>query len=454
MRTRTSRPSRRPRVYAASLILPVGLIIFMILSALGGRSTLSGLPNLSQGIGNVTCASAQSTAAQFSAAIADTKKSPPNYHSVETFGFSAPVNYGDIAGLRAQLTHALDLVNAKADTVANGTCTDASTAAVTDANGHLMILPLVSQDQPANPMSGSQTNADPRTVPITIGTPNNHTRTNSWGDLSKVYGSQAWYVACANSNLAMNWDSDVPRFMATEKAGHDSRFILAVNVSQSLTDDQIRQKAASDGNPDTGSLKVVRVGSIINTRNLGQHRCDPFVDARSMVRVSLGKVEFNPNGTFKGIETDKGAFVDCHNLWQLPKTPPVPTPSPTPSPSSPSPSSPGTTPPTTPGTSTPSPTCTPPQVPSPHGCLQPKDPSQGPVPKGNVPTPVQGSNPPAGPTAEPKPSSPPTHYSPPPPPATSSAPQPSRSVPPPETPAPQPSAPATGCVPPPGMQTC
>jgi cell division septation protein DedD len=258
----------------------------------------------------------------------------------------------------------------------------------------------------------------------------------------------------------MNWNTDVPKFKATE-ATHDNRFILAVNVSDKLTDDQIRQQASDDGNPHVDSLAIVRVGSIINTRHLGDERCDQFIDTRSMIRVSLGRVIFDTKGAFAGLEQSTGAFVDCHNLWRLPKSTPLPTP--TPNATTP----PGTTPPTTvppttvpphttpPHTTRPPERCKPPLVESPNGtCLEKKDPNQGAGHKGNVPTQVRGTNPPVTSKPEPKPTSPPKTYSPPPAPKTTTKPTTPRTTPPPETQAPKPTDPATGCVPPPGKTTC
>jgi hypothetical protein len=415
-----------------ALLLPIALLVAIVVGLLGvsqpPRAT-SETPNLNSGIGDVKCATAQNVATRFTQAVAEVSQKPANYAGIEGFGFQAPVNISDIAPLKARLQTRVQEVQAKADTVTNGDCTDGQTAAITDNNGKTVILPLVSQNRPTNPLSGSQTNVDPRSIPVTIGTPNDHTRANNWTMLNAIYGTQPWYVSCANTNLTMNWSSDVPKYTATEATGQDSRFILAVNVSSSLTDDQVRARAQSDGNPNTTKLQVIRVASIINTRYLGDHRCDPFIDARSQIRVSLGKLQYDAKGIFKGIETTDGAFVDCHNLWRLPKTPPVPTPSPTPSSPSPTPSR--TTPTTTPPTTIPSPTCTPPETMSSGGkCVQPKNGSLIPTPTVEPP----GKNPPA--SQNPKPSDPPTtSYTPPPPPpptTSGSTPAPTRtSVPPP-----------------------
>jgi hypothetical protein len=391
----------------------------------------------------VTCENARQIANSFDQAVGKATQAEPDYTDVKAYGFTPPLYPSDIATFRSLLLARQDQLNQKAQSVDNGTCVDNPTASVIGADGKSVTLPIVYDSQPNDPINGSQSNADPRTIPVTVGTASNDKRTNTWTELDALYGKTTWYTNCVDNHLGMNWPTDVPKFEATEDQ-HDNRFILAVNVSSSLTDDQIRQKAADDGNPHVDKLPIVRAASIINTRNLGEERCDPFIDARSMIRVSLGKVVFNSDGSFKQLEQDKGAFVDCHNQWWLPKTQPVPTPTPTPS-STRTPTTTPSGPPSSPPT-----TCknggTPPQ------CLQPKDPSQGAVHQSNVPTFFTGTAPPPT-TQEPKPSSPPKTYSPPPPPVvvTTTTPAPTRSIPSSETPAPQPSDPATGTACPPGM---
>src|SRR5690606_4529398 len=101
------------------------------------------------------------------------------------------------------------------------------------------------------------------------------------------------------------------------------RFILAVNTTAS--DAAIRKIASEDVGEDVSGLQILRVESIINTRGFGDGRCQEFVDRRSQVRVSLGKLVFDQQGQAVGIERGKGVFVDCHNPWRL-----VPPPEPCP----------------------------------------------------------------------------------------------------------------------------
>jgi hypothetical protein len=431
----------------SSMLLPLLVFIAYAVTAFsGGGVTAISRPNLSQSAATVSCATAHDASNALAASVMDALKAEPDYTGVQAFGFTPPLYPIQIAPFRATIQARQLEVDAKAAAAADGTCVDKPTATITAANGQAMTLPLVDGSVGTAPVSGSVSNQDSRTVPVSIGTPGDSTRTNTWSELDGLYGTQAWYVDCANTNLAMSWGTDVPKYMATESK-HDNRFILAVNVSPKLTDDQIRQQAATDGNPNTGKLSVVRVASIINTRHMANHRCDQFIDTRSMIRVSLGKVMLDAKGQFKSLETDKGIFVDCHNLWQLPKSPRVPI--------KPTPSTTGSTPPgTTPPGTTPPSTCTNGGVPP--KCLQPKDPNQGAGHKGNVPTQVRGTNPPAPSAAEPKPPAPPNVYTPPAPPkaASSTTSAPPRTTPPPEPPAPPSAAPATGCVPPPGMLIC
>lgn len=397
-------PRRRRHIYLTTIALPA-LLLILALSAYvtHGNGTDASYPNLSQNAAGVTCANAQVVADAFGNAVAGATQATPDYTGVQAFGFTPPLNPTQINTFLSLLSARLSQVQQKAQAVSNGICTDNPTARVTTANGQVVTLPVVYGQQPGQPISGAQSNADSRTIPVTIGTRGNNQRTSTWSELADLYGNATWYTTCANTNLAMNWHTDVPKFIATEGAGHDDRFILAVNTT--LTDSQIRTKAAADGNPNVGKLPIVRTPSIVNTRDLANHRCDRFVDARSMIRVSLGKVIFDQHGKLKALELDKGIFVDCHNQWFLPKTPPAPT-TPTPTPTS---THPGTTPPGTP-TTTP-PTTKPPACKNggvPPKCLQPKDPKSGAGSKGNVPTPVQGTNPPVTSSPQPRPSSPAT----------------------------------------------
>ena len=443
------RGPRRPRIYFSSSLLGLMLIAALVIPGFVGGNGLQGaLPDLSLNTAGVTCANAQGTSNEFSRAVQSVNLATPDYTGIKSFGFAAPLYPSDIAPLKELLQTRLDQVDAKAKTASDGACTDSPTASVIDANGQSVTLPLVDGSQPDSPLSGSQANVDPRTVPVTVGTTGNKVRTNTWSELNDLYGKTDWYTKCSDTKLSMNWDKDVPTYTAAE-GSHDNRFILAINVSSTLTDDQIRAKATADGNPNTDKLKVVRVNSIINTRNLEENRCDDFIHTQSQIRVSLAKPIFNADGSFKELDTSEGIFVDCHNMWRLPKSKPVPTPTPTP-PGHPTSTPPGT-PTTTPPTTQP-PTCT--NGGTPPKCLEAKDPNAGAGHKGNVPTQVQGTNPPAGKTSEPRPSDPPKTYVPPaPPPDTHPAPT-RTSTPPVETPAPKPSDPATGCVPPPGTSHC
>ncbi len=452
--TTPRRVSRRKPLFLSTTLLGIAAAVAFFLITGGGNSKGQSFPNLSQNIAGVTCVNAHNTANAFTRAVIEVDQATPDYRGVQAFGFTPPVNPGDVAPFQELLHARQDQLDHMVDSVNAGQCTDSPTATVTDADGQAKTMAVVYGAQPNQPISGSQSNKDARTVPVTIGTKGDKNRTNTWSELNELYGNQKWYTDCANSNLDMDWNKDVPKFTSTESE-HQSRFILAVNTNAKMTDAQIRQQASDDGNPNVDNLPIMRVGSIINTRHLSQNRCDTFIDARSMIRVSLGKFVYDSKGQFASLEMDKGAFVDCHNLWRLPKSAPVPTTPPTtPKPGTSTP--PGTTPPGTPP-HTPPPTTRPPSgcKPPTHErggkCIESKDPNVGAGHKGNVPTQVQGKNPPASSKPEPRPSSPPKTYSPPPPPSAPKA-ATKRTTPPPQTA--QPTDPATGCAPPPGMTHC
>ncbi|HKX23758.1 MAG TPA: hypothetical protein VJM46_00835 [Candidatus Saccharimonadales bacterium] len=448
---------RQRRFYLGLLALPFLIVVAVLAAAFGGgQAGMTQRPDLSLGTSGVTCATAHGTAISFRSAVTKAKQAPPDYSEVTAYGFKAPINPSEIKGFRLTLDARLAAVDTKAKSAAQGTCTDANTATIVDADGKTKTLAVVDGDQPMTPVSGSEANRDPRTVPVTVGTDGDKTRTNTWAELNTLYGKTKWYTDCTNTNIAMDWDKDIPKYKATE-GGHDLRFIVAINTSKSITDDQLRTRAAEDGNPDTSKLEVVRYDTIINTRNLEDNRCDPFIHTKSQVRVSLGKAIYDEHGKFKELDKTQGVFVDCHNMWRLPKSKPVPTP--TPSTSKPPTTTTSTPPPSTPPTSKPPQKCVPPKVENRDGdCVTPKDPSDGDG-REDIPDQVKGSHPPA--TKEPRPSSPPETYVPPPPPANNgggqtSQPQPTRtSTPPRDTPAPDetdPAQPGGGCAP--GIPSC
>ena len=435
---------------ALALSLLVSLAFLLGTSASPAAQRL----DLSLNTAAVRCSNATDVAVAFEVAVVQTQQTPPDYSGIKGFGFTPPVNVIDIRTLRDTLQARLGQLNAKAQAVIDGTCQDDPTASIIDANGKTKKLAVIDGHQPMTPVSGSQSNDDPRTVPVTIGTAHDATRTNTWSELDDLYGNESWYTKCANTHLGMSWERDVPKYVSTEN-GHDNRFIVAINVDASLTDEQIREQAAADGNPKTGALKVVRTGSIINTRHFKQNRCDEFIHTKSQIRVSLGKVVLDNKGAFKELKTDQGIFVDCHNMWRLPKSGPVPTPTPTPS-------TPGVTPPTkTPPTKTTPPTkppekCVPPAHENNNGtCIVSKKASDGAGNNNQVSEQNKGIAPPAGHT-KPRPKDPPKTYKPlAPPKDPDPKPTKTRTQPPPPPPeAPKPENPGTQAPCAPGIPSC
>jgi len=334
-------------------------------------------------------------------------------------------------------------------------------------------LPIVDGGDSANPISGPESNADPRTPVVREGD-----IVANWAELDALLGTDTYYKECVDKTAKMNWDSDVPKFKLTESvAGNDPRFILAVNTTAS--DEAIRKIASDSIGEDLSGLEILRVDSIINTRGFTTSSYQEFLDRRSMVRVTLGKFVYNDDGSVRGLQTGTGVFVDCHNPWRLPTPTPTPTKVPTPTPTT----CPTVTPTpvlTTAPTPTPTPTCPTPTpttvpTPTPTPTLAPKDPLQDPVNQGNAPTgggknqdpgpgvyvpPEAMVTPPPAPrinptvptatvqaTPTPAPTTAPTAA---PTPVPTAAPTPIP-TPAPEPSAPTPSDPATGYAPPPGM---
>jgi hypothetical protein len=220
-------------------------------------------------------------------------------------------------------------------------------------------LPIVDGGNPAEPISGTDSNSDPRTPVVREGDV-----VANWAELDALLGADTSYTECVNATTGLNWSSDVPKFKLTESLdGNDPRFILAVNTT--ATDEAIR-KIASDGTgEDLSGLEILRVDAIINTRGFTTGQCREFLDRRSMVRVSLGLFLYNPDGSVKGLQAGKGVFVDCHNPWRLPTPTPTKTSTPVP----------------TETTATPTPT----PKPNPTPTNAPKDPKKDPAAQGNAP---------------------------------------------------------------------
>ena len=304
-------------------------------------------------------------------------------------------------------------------------------------------LPIVDGGNPAKPINGNASNADARTPVVRPGSV-----VTNWAGLDALLGTDTAYTACVSKTTGMNWSSDVPKFKSTESA-NDPRYILAVNTTAS--DAAIRKNASDAVGENLSGLKILRVGSIVNTRGFTSGGCQEFLDRRSMVRVSLGKFVYNTDGSVKGLQTGTGVFVDCHNPWRLPTPKPTPKSKSTPTPTPKSKSTP---------TPTPVKVCPPNQ---PHGTwpVCKDSPSNDPAARGNAPVgggtnlnPGPGTliprsqmvNPPSGARVNP---APPVVQAPP----VGSTPDPAP-APAPEPLAPVPADPATGTSCAPGIPVC
>ena len=201
------------------------------------------------------------------------------------------------------------------------------------ASGEVVSLPVVDGEDPANPISGTESNRDPRTPPVR-GDGQRKQVVASWGQLDEVRGNDSVYTKCVESRLGMNWETDVTKFAQVEKQVRPdgsrlgTRFVLAVNTT--ADDAKIREVALKDAPDLPADAHIVKISGFINTRGFNTGICDPFWDTRSMVRVALGVVLFNANGEAIGLDSDpkgsraKGVFVDCHNPFELARRrPPV-----------------------------------------------------------------------------------------------------------------------------------
>ncbi len=242
--------------------------------------------------------------------------------------------------------------------------------AVTEQDGTEKVLPFVDGGDPANPISGSESDNDPRTPPVYGGQ-----ITKSWTELDALLGAEASYTDCMDHTLGMKWKDDVPRFKITESEGFRTTFITAILTTAS--DEAIRAIAKRDDPTVNEKTRIIREDKgFINTRGIEAGGCEEFVDLRSVVRVSHGIVQYNADGTPKGLLPNRGIFTTCKNGWRFvkevgPKPPPPGTTVVTTTPGKPQCEGPCTP------TTTQPPGCTPP-------CKEQKIPGQDPGPQGKA----------------------------------------------------------------------
>ena len=224
------------------------------------------------------------------------------------------------------------LVGTSADETAADSSGDDNDTAVADVDP-VTGLPIVGNDEsstPDEPLSGTESNDDSRTPVVREGQ-----TVASWTELDELLSEDDSYTECVTSTVpGFDWDEDIDVHVEyeAEDDSEDTRFILAVNVN--LNDGEIRDKASADVEEDLSGLEILRQDSIINTRGFANGGgCEEFLDTRSQIRVSLGALVFEDDGTVKGLSRDGGVLVDCHNPWRVvPEPEPEPEPTPTPSP--------------------------------------------------------------------------------------------------------------------------
>lgn len=188
-------------------------------------------------------------------------------------------------------------------------------------------LPIVEGGDPNHPISGSESDQDSRTPVVRDGG-----TVSSWTELDALLGDDLSYTQCVERTTSVDWQENIPKYKVEEAKGIDARYILAVNVAKSVSDDEIRRIESEEADEDLSNLSILRVDEIVNTRGLKEGGCQEFLDRRSMVRVTLGSIVWDPDGSIKGVLKGEGVFDGCHNAWRLPTPKPsqaAPSPAPT-----------------------------------------------------------------------------------------------------------------------------
>jgi hypothetical protein len=265
--------------------------------------------------------------------------------------------------------------------------TTAPNVLVTESNGRMHSLPLVNAD--GTVVNGDST-SDPRTPP-TYADAKVKGPAQSWEQFVDLMGGMKWYVDGVNARkgtTGFDW-SDVQKWATAKDANGpiDARVIQVYNLN--YTDQQARDAVRGLVGNDADKLPIARHSCIVNTRGFDHNQMQDFVDCRQMVRVSLSPIVYDNNGVPVSLRSDTGVFVDCFNIWWIPRQIVVPVPPTTPT--TVPPKVPPTTVPPTPTTTVPPniPTC-PNGQPIPPNGLCPKDPSQDVNVNPDVPPQVQG----------------------------------------------------------------
>lgn len=295
--------------------------------------------------------------------------------------------------LEAELKSCKD---ASSTTTSTSTPPDDGQAGVADSDGALVSLPLV--DDNGTIIRGDST-SDPRT-PASYDAAKQQGPLVTWADAERVLGGLPWYVEALNarkSKTGFDW-TDVQKWATADDV--DPRVIQVFNLE--ISDQEARDAVRELVGNDADRLPIARhMTCIVNTRGFGHETVQDFADCREMVRVTLAPIVYNEKGEPVGLRGNTGIFVDCFNIWWIPRQVVKHGPPPQEAPPT-TPTAPPTMPPAPPTTG-----------------LTPKDPNQEPSRRGNVPPQVQGPAPSVSePASPPAGGSPPASYVPPAPPAS------------------------------------
>jgi hypothetical protein len=382
----------------------------------GSRTESPQWPNLSTGLSAVACNDTLLINGEFTRAVQDATLSG-NYDGVKKFGFPAPAKMEELTNLQHTWRALQIQLDAKAGTVADGTCVDGANGKGTPTTGPC----------PEQFVQHFDANVNGRFVSGGV---------KNSGEILAAVARDARYLAFIAYQLGLQPDASADKLLAPDnkclsREGQD----MFRQVKDALTN---------------GDVEINENDAVpANYYNTGMVTGRPVVDRSPGIGGDRSAVSFTNKKTGKKLYVMKRCGnVGCENQHGLPpgqtehERPPGSTPPPPPG---------STTPPTSPPTTTQK--CVPPEHENENGkCIESKVSAQGCADGTKVCASQGGTNPPAPKTTEPRPSDPPTSYDPHPtthqPTATWTPTQPV------ETSAPDKSAPATGTQCPPGIPTC
>lgn len=179
-------------------------------------------------------------------------------------------------------------------------------------------------------LTSSNTTADPRTPATLKDVAEICGRVLTWKALRDCILEQddiQWYIDAINERteeLKFTWD-DINTWADDPQLNTPTATQVLIQVyGEGYTLEEIERQAAEIVGPTMAAQLIAEnkiayhPAGFMNTSSSDKNVYD-FFDGRTMVRVSLAPVVYNEKGEFLEFNPDSGIFLDCGNLWWIPK---------------------------------------------------------------------------------------------------------------------------------------